>query len=88
MLDFAVAVGTQKYALLGLRTESVERVRDALTAESEALALRIEMVELERTKVASITAKHALPSRFIDENRLCSPTTLRYPLRPTSFAPI
>src|SRR5215218_598639 len=71
-----MAVGTQQHALPGLRARPVERARHALARKVEALARRIDVMELQRGDAVPVAARHTPAARLLDEDLLDEPPAL------------
>src|SRR5689334_18067818 len=80
-LHLRVAIRTQQHAFRRLATHRVEGARKAVRAQRKPLRGRVEMMEVERSRVPRITTENAAPTGLRDENLLHAPSPRRHARR-------
>ncbi len=71
-----------------LRTQGLDRQRDALLTERKPLVGGLEVMERERSRLPVISAENALASRLFDEQSLQTTSVLRHGLRAAAPAAV
>jgi hypothetical protein len=87
-LYLGMAIGTQEDALCSLGSHLLDRPREASPRQAEFLLARIDVMEVERSAAAVVSADLAAPAGFSYEQQLRAATPVHHALHAAPLAAV